>query len=162
MNFRVTPKRCRCRGEGELMPRLSDWLKRPWSTAMGLIERPLTLLDRPLRDALRTMGPAVDISETDKDVVVRAEVPGLRQQDLALSYSQGVLTIEGERREREEHTRGAAMYRESRYGSFRREIPLGEDLKWEEAKAGYRDGVLSVMIPKTGDAVANGKKIDIE
>ena len=126
-----------------------------------LFDLPLfPFMERPLREQWR--GPSVDISDTDKDILVRAEIPGLRSDDLKVSYSEGILTIEGEKKEEKENTRAGTTYKESRYGSFRRDIPIGENLNWENSKASYKNGVLTVSIPKKEEAVSNAVKINIE
>jgi HSP20 family protein len=155
-------RRKQYRRENELLPQGAEWLSRPLNTLMDLFERPLGRLERPLAELWGTVSPAVDVAENDKEVQVRAEIPGLCEKDLNLSYSQGVLTIEGHKREEESRRRGSFRYRESHYGSFRRDIPIGEDFEWDAARASYRDGVLNVAIPKKTGKGHEGKPIKIQ
>lgn len=146
----------------ENAPAISDWVNDPFNTAMDFFGRPFESLSRPLKDWWGGSTPSVDISENDKEVIVRAEVPGMVEKDLSLSYTQGTLTLEGEKKIEEEHTKGESKIRESRYGSFRRDIPLGENLMWENAKANCKNGILTVKVPKTIKKEEQKKKIVID
>jgi HSP20 family protein len=92
--------------------------------------------------------PSLDLSEDDKQVVVELEAPGLSEKDLRLTYEEGVLYIQGEKKEEREETRKGVRYRESRYGSFSRSVPVDIAVDWDQAKAEYKRGVLKVVIPK--------------
>ncbi|KMQ51794.1 heat shock protein Hsp20 [Chitinispirillum alkaliphilum] len=131
-----------------------DRIERPSSRFLDLFEE---------WQGIKEKIPLVDISETDRSFEVRAEIPGVEQDEIKLYSSGGVLTIEGEKKEsREEGSKQkGTYYRESRYGSFRRDIPLGEDLQWEDAKANYKNGVLRVTVPKGERSQKEGKKIEI-
>ncbi|MDG5813562.1 Hsp20/alpha crystallin family protein [Chitinispirillales bacterium ANBcel5] len=144
----------RKRGKPDV-PSLAEWFNRPFGSITDFLER-------PLEQIWQETTPAVDISENDNEVTVRAEVPGMDSKDLTLLYSQGTLTIKGERQERKEKKEKESSYEESRYGSFRRDIPLGENLRFEDAKASCKNGVLRVSIPKKEKGPKGGKKIDIE
>jgi HSP20 family protein len=87
--------------------------------------------------------PQIEISERDGQLVVCADLPGLRKEDVKVDLTDDVLTIEGERQEQREG-RG---YSERTYGSFYRTIPLPEGVSAEGAQATFRDGVLEVRIP---------------
>ena len=139
-----------------------DWFDRPWSSALELFERPFELLERPFRRMWKTALPSVDISETYSEVIVKAEVPGMTQEDLQVSYQEGVLTISGEKKEEKREEKKGGVYRESGYGSFSRDIPLGEDLRWDETAAHCKNGVLTVTIPKEKGAARKGAKIKIQ
>lgn len=112
--------------------------------------------DRP-----RIKAPVVDISEDDKEVAVKAEIAGVADKDLELSYLDGVLHIKGEKKEEKEEKPGKnTWYRESWQGSFTRNVPVGNNVDWSKAQARYKDGVLTVRIPKI--ASAKPDKIDIK
>ncbi|MBI3092509.1 MAG: Hsp20 family protein [Candidatus Tectomicrobia bacterium] len=96
----------------------------------------------------RAFQPAVDVRETNTSYEVRAEVPGLKKEDLTIEVLDGVLSISGEKKtEREEEKNGATL-RERQYGSFRRGFYVGEEITTEEIQAHYKDGVLTVTVPK--------------
>jgi HSP20 family protein len=92
--------------------------------------------------------PTLDLSEDDKQVVVELEAPGLTEKDLRLTYEEGVLYIQGEKKEEKEETRKGVHYRESRHGSFSRSVPVDIAVDWDRAKAEYKRGVLKIVIPK--------------
>ena len=92
--------------------------------------------------------PTVDISETDDRVTVRAEVPGMDKDDINITLSNGLLTIQGEKKHEKKEEKENYRFVESRYGSFSRSfrIPPGVDAK--KIEANYKNGVLKVNIPK--------------
>ena len=93
--------------------------------------------------------PRTDVSETDDEVLVTAEIPGLDEKDFELNLAGDMLTLRGEKRhEREEKEKGAVHRIERSYGSFQRSIQLPCEVVAEKANADYRDGVLNVTLPK--------------
>lgn len=111
---------------------------------------------------LRTDGwmPAVDVSETDVEVTVRAEVPGIAAKDLDVSVSGGVLTIAGQKEEKSESKNEGYCCCERRFGSFRRSIELPETVDAEKISADSDNGVLTIHIPKKPGAAP--KQIEIK
>lgn len=142
-------------------PALSDWFNQPLSTAIDFFGSPIESFRRPLKEWWNGATPNVDVSESEKDIVVRVEVPGVDEKELNVTYSQGVLTIEGEKKLEEEYQSGQSKIHESKYGSFRREIPLGSELNWDNSKATCKNGVLRINIPKL-EKTPSSKKINIE
>ena len=105
--------------------------------------------------------PAVDALTKDSDLVIRAELPGVKPEDVDISLHDNVLTISGERRAEQEEERGGYHIRERRYGSFRRSVALPEGIDESKISARYEDGVLEVRVQ--GAAVAREpKRIQIE
>jgi HSP20 family protein len=145
----------------EQMPTISDWFNEPLSTAVDFFGRPIESFGRPFKEWWNGVSPTVDVSESEKEVFVRAEVPGMDEKELNINYSQGILTIEGEKKSEVEYSKGQSKIHESKFGSFRREIPLGNDLLWDSAKANYKNGVLKIVIPKSEKTIQS-KKINIE
>ena len=91
--------------------------------------------------------PAIDVSETDGEIVVKASLPGVKAEDVDISINDGVLTVKGERKS-EEKTEGENFYRqEILYGSFSRSVPLPSRVNYEQADAEFKDGVLTVTLP---------------
>ena len=105
--------------------------------------------------------PSVDVVTKDGDVVVRAELPGVRQEDVDITFHNGVLTISGVRKA-EEEKEGAGYYvRERRYGSFRRSLALPEGTDESKIHARFEHGVLEVTVEGAA-AVQEPKRIQIE
>jgi HSP20 family protein len=98
--------------------------------------------------------PAVDVEEQKDVYIVRAELPGMRLEDIKITVADDQLVIRGEKR-REEERKDATYHRvESVYGAFERSFSLGHAVKAERIEATYRDGVLEVTIPKVEEAKA--------
>lgn len=92
--------------------------------------------------------PTVDISETENGYEIRAELPGVSEDDVNVSVTDNVLTVKGEKRQ-EEETEGKNYRRVERwYGSFQRSFTLPRHVETDAIKAGFRDGVLTLGIPK--------------
>jgi HSP20 family protein len=92
--------------------------------------------------------PSVEVSETDAEVVVRAEVPGLEAKDIDLSISGDALLIQGEKKEEKEEKQKEVYRRETHYGSFSRSIPLPSGVDVEKIQAECKKGVLKVTLAK--------------
>jgi HSP20 family protein len=96
--------------------------------------------------------PAVNVHETDKELVVTAEIPGLDRKDVELAVGPQGLIIRGEKREEREDRRRDYHVVESRYGSFVRTVPLPAGLTLDRAEAQVKNGVLTVRFPKATGA----------
>jgi HSP20 family protein len=107
-----------------------------------------------------SFSPAVDVSEDDKELSVRAELPGIDPKDLDVSVVGNQLTLSGQKRESKETKEKGVYHSETRYGSFRRTIPLPEGVDTEHVDAQFANGVLTLHLPKT--APANQKRIEVK
>lgn len=106
--------------------------------------------------------PQMDIKETDKEINVSAELPGMDVDDIDITMTGNTLTIKGEKKHKKEE-KGERFYRSERsYGSFRRSIPLPEEVEEDNIEATYKQGVLNVKMPKRPGAEKGTKKIDIK
>ena len=103
--------------------------------------------------------PSVEVSETDKDVRVSAELPGLDEKDVEVLLGEGVLTIRGEKRSEVEDKGRASSERV--YGRFERRIPLAWEVEEDKIQASFKNGVLSVTLPKSAQAEAQMRRIAI-
>jgi HSP20 family protein len=111
--------------------------------------------------SLEAWSPMVDVFENKDHVTVKAEIPGMRKEDIDVSVEGNTLSICGERREEKEEGKGTANYRSERYfGKFYRSVPLPSAVDSGKVTAKYQDGVLSITLPKTEEA--KRKKIDIQ
>ncbi len=105
--------------------------------------------------------PALDMLQEDGNIVVRAELPGVKQEDVDITLQNGVLTIFGERRAEEQREGSGYYVRERRYGSFRRSMGLPEGVDESKIRARFQDGVLEVRVEGAA-AVREPKRIQIE
>ena len=104
--------------------------------------------------------PAVDVSENDTELTVRAELPGIDPKDLDVTVTGNQLVLSGEKRETSERE-GKDFHRsETRYGSFRRTVPLPEGIDTENVDAEYANGVLTLCLKKTAPVAT--KRIEVK
>lgn len=104
--------------------------------------------------------PAFDVSETEKELIVKAEVPGMDKNDIDISLSDGMLTIKGEKKREREDKHENYHTVERRYGAFSRTMPLPVEVDTDKVDATYKDGVLKITLPKS--KTAKSKKIEVK
>ncbi len=104
--------------------------------------------------------PAVDINETEKEMVITAEMPGLDEKDFQISVSGDMLTIKGEKKIEHEDKNG--YHRERSYGAFSRSLRLPFEVKNEKIDATYQKGVLMIHVPKPADAQKAVRQIEVK
>jgi HSP20 family protein len=103
--------------------------------------------------------PSVEVSDGEKEIRVTAEVPGLEEKDVEVLLEDGVLSLKGEKRsETEDKDR---QFSERFYGRFERRIPLGYEVEEDKVSADFKNGVLTVTLPKTEKAQTKAKRIAI-
>ncbi|SPH17470.1 Spore protein SP21 [Defluviimonas aquaemixtae] len=107
-------------------------------------------------------GPSTDVSETDKNVEVTVELPGMTDKDIDISLSGDAMTIRGEKKVEHEEKRKGLYMSERAYGAFYRTIPLPPGVDTDKADAKFRNGVLTVTLPKTPEAQAKVKRIPVK
>jgi HSP20 family protein len=108
------------------------------------------------------MTPKVDVAETDKEIEVTAELPGLEEKDVEVVLSDNVLTIRGEKKaEREEKDKGYYLVERS-HGAFARSLRLPFDAEPEKVEAAFKNGILTVKVVKPKEVQAKTKKIPIK
>ena len=123
---------------------------------------PFTLLPIPGTRLAAEFSPRVDISETDTEVKVVAELPGMDEKDINLSLEDNALILSGEKKSDVEE-KGKTFHRVERtYGSFQRVIPLNVEVDEDKANASFKNGVLTITLPKAAEAVKQAKKITIK
>jgi HSP20 family protein len=146
----------------EMFDELRDEVARLWGLAWPLMPRPLL---RPLRHMALTpamWAPTVDVYEKDNTLVVKAELPGVKKDDIDVSLDQGDLVIRGERTA-ESEVKEEQYYRVERsYGSFYRRIPLPAEVPAEQITATYNDGLLEVRVPRPAQTQAQPRKIPLK
>jgi HSP20 family protein len=106
--------------------------------------------------------PSVDVFEESDEVVVKAELPGMKKEDIDVSMTDNAISISGEKK-KEEKVERKNYYREERsYGSFTRSFRFPVEVQTDKAKANFKEGILEIRIPKTEEAKKKEKKLVIE
>jgi HSP20 family protein len=113
-------------------------------------------------EMLRTMAPAVDVWETDQDVRIRADLPGVDPKDVEIYTTEDSIRIEAETKQEEEQRERGFYRTERRFGRFERVLDLPTEVQPDQAKAVFKHGVLEVILPKTQRAKERMKKIPVE
>lgn len=156
-----------------LMQRMADDMDRLFEqfgfgrSGLGLAPLGRSALDRdlfgtsPLAEEQALWSPQVELFQRGDRLVVRADLPGIRKEDVHVELENDVLTISGERREEQEENREGFYRTERRYGQFQRAIPLPEGVSGEQCEATYKDGVLEVTLPMPRQEERRGRKIEI-
>jgi HSP20 family protein len=107
-------------------------------------------------------GLRLDVKETDKAVEVHAELPGVDEKDVQLELADNVLTIKGEKKQdKQEQDKGYYLV-ERAYGSFMRRVPLPVEVDEDKVEARFKNGVLTVILPKSPTVEAKTRKIEIK
>ena len=146
------------------------------SVANPAVGDPFTSLQREINrmfdDTWRNLGtpsnmpegiiaPRVDFSEDGSNYYVNAELPGLSENDVDVSYDDGVLRITGEKSQSREDTERDVHVTERLYGKFARDLPIGHDVKPDQIEASFKDGVLTITLPKAAERETT-KKIAVK
>jgi len=104
--------------------------------------------------------PVVDVDETEREMIVTAELPGVSDKDIEVNLAGDTLTIKGEKKTEKEDKNGG--YSERRYGSFTRSLRLPFEVKDENVEAKFKDGVLSIRVPKPAEMQKSVRKIEVK
>jgi HSP20 family protein len=140
------------------LQRLTDEMDRILDD-LGLPHRFTT---RPWRTAASELwAPDIDVYQRNNELVVKADLPGMKKDDIKIDLTENSLTIQGERRAEHEEERQGVYRCERSYGSFHRLVPLPEGAITEQAKATFRDGVLEVTMPAPPEQVSRGRRLEI-
>ncbi|MFQ5451916.1 MAG: Hsp20/alpha crystallin family protein [Nitrospinaceae bacterium] len=155
----------------------------PWNDNDKLLtETPFSTLERDMnrlfRDFSRTffdrslfrsdlissarVMPSVDVAETDDEVKVTAELPGMDEKDIDVSLSKNILTLKGEKKQEKEEKDKNYYRMERSYGKFQRDIVLPEGIEQDKVDAKFHNGVLTVVLKKTPEAKKDVKKIEVK
>lgn len=115
----------------------------------------------PRADRALAFSPKLDVAETETEVKVTAELPGMEEKDIDISVDGEMLTIKGEKKQEKEEKKEESYRLERTYGSFRRDILLPSRVEVDKVKATFAKGVLKVTLPKSAEA-AKRRKISLE
>jgi len=127
-----------------------------------LLERfmkPFSTLTWPVSEAA---GPPVDVYEKDGNVVVKAELPGLKKEDIEVTATEDSISLRGEFKREEEVKKEGFYRRERREGKFYRTIPMPAPIKPDQVKASFKDGILEITAPEVEEAKPKERKVPIE
>jgi len=105
--------------------------------------------------------PSIDVDETDQAYRVSAELPGLNEKDVELNLRDNALTISGEKRSEREEEKGGRRYAERSFGRFERTIPFPMEVDADRIDAVFRNGVLTVTLPKNEKAQDKTRRIEV-
>lgn len=140
----------------EMEKRFEDFFKRPFPLMSPSWFPRLRMPD------MEEISPTVDIFEEGDNVVVKAEIPGMKKEDIDVNITDDTITVSGEKK-KEEKVEKKDYYRlERSYGSFSRSFRLPKEVQTDRAKATFKDGVLEITVPKTEEAKKKEKKVTIE
>jgi len=106
--------------------------------------------------------PSADISETDKEYLIKAALPAVKKEDVKVTVDEGVITIKGERKQEKEEKNEKFHRTETVYGSFERSFALPDDVNADGITCESKDGVLTVHMPKTPAKKAQPKQINVQ
>jgi HSP20 family protein len=153
------------------LSRPTQWSSNPFQAMQRLADEMDRMFDgfglgRRLSSGRREFGaeswtPDVEVFQRNNELVIKADLPGLKKDEVSVEVTDDAITIQGERkREHEEEREG--LYRSERsYGSFWRVIPLPEGAIGEQAKASFRDGVLEITMPAPPASTSKGRRLEI-
>jgi HSP20 family protein len=142
----------------------------PWKEFEQLENRLASYLGRPAAQAngdkeamtVAEWSPLVDITEDDKEYVIKAELPELKKEDVKISVQDNVISISGERRSEKEEKNKKYHRVERQYGRFVRSFTLLEDCDGTKVAAEYKDGVLKVRLPKSEKAKPKSIEVQVQ
>lgn len=106
--------------------------------------------------------PAVDVAEKEKEYEITAELPGMEERDIDVKFANGMLTIKGEKKEEKEEKKKDYYVSERRFGSFQRSFTVPEDVATNKIDASFKNGILTVVLPKSEEAQKREQKIEIK
>jgi HSP20 family protein len=133
-----------------------------WGSLRSPFRRPLLDLEPFWRGEGGGNAPAVDIADTANAYEITAELPGLDEKNIDVRFSEGTLTIKGEKKEEKEEKNKDYYVSEHRYGSFQRSFSVPDGVDGEKIEAMFKNGVLTVTLPKTPEAQKKQKQIEIK
>jgi HSP20 family protein len=118
----------------------------------------------PLRRVESTLAsmPAIDVAETDKAYELTAELPGMEEKNIEVKLANDVLSIKGQKQEEKEEREKNYFMRERSFGSFERSFQVPDGVETDKIEASFKNGVLSITLPKSTQAQKQAKKIEVK
>src|SRR4051812_30870939 len=127
-----------------------------------LFESPLSTLTETTQPFLNGWSPAVDLFQDKDNVTLRAELPGMKKEEIDISLHDGVLTLSGERKAEQTHEEADSCRSERFLGRFQRTLTLPSLVDADKAKASYKDGILTVVLPKAEEAKPKQIEVNVK
>jgi HSP20 family protein len=157
--------------EGQLTRRAQSWNASPFGTLQRLTDE----MDRifgdfgfgrrwsgsPQSEAVQLWAPQIDVFQRNNELVVKADLPGLKKDDVKIEVTDEAVTIQGERRSEHEDEREGIYRSERSYGTFCRIVPLPDGVMTEQAKASFNNGVLEITMPAPPQQATRGRRLEI-
>jgi HSP20 family protein len=145
-----------------LTNRKNDNSLNPWSSFR---DEMMNFFDRfsdvsPFQDN-QSFLPKIEVQDKGSDYLVCAEIPGMSEKDINITFDNNQLILEGEKKHEKKDEKEGYYHSEFSYGKFYRAIPLGEDVDEDKVSADYKDGILQVTLGKRPDTQKKSKKIPI-
>jgi HSP20 family protein len=146
-------------------PELSDWS--PLAQLSYLRDEMNRVFDSPLTGLSRgqlfgSWAPLIDLYEDKDNLTVKAELPGMKKEEIDVCLQNGALTISGERRREEKHGGAEESRSERFFGRFQRSVMLPVAVAADKIKAGYKDGILTVTLPKAEEAKPKQIEVNVK
>jgi HSP20 family protein len=135
--------------------RFDDFFSSPFSFM-------LPLMQQPKMHEMEEISPSIDVFTEGDDVVVKAELPGIKREDIHVNLTGDTITISGEKEKEEKVEKKDYHSVERSYGSFRRSFSLPAEIEPERASAKFKSGILEIRMPKTEEAKRKEKKLTVE
>jgi HSP20 family protein len=136
--------------------RIDDFLRRPFSMFGP------SWFPRLRMPEFEEISPIVDIFEEGHDIVMKAELPGMKKEDIEVNITDDIITVSGEKKKEEKIEKKNYHRLERSYGSFVRSFRLPTEVQTEQVKAQFKNGILEIRVPKTEEAKKKEKKVQIE
>ncbi len=146
--------------EMETLRKQMDRLFDEWLTSDSWMDRDSSLSLLPKRENI-LWAPAIEMHETDNEVVLRAQLPGVKPEDLDIQVTEDAVSIAGEHREEARSEEKGIVRSEFRYGHFQRIVPLPISIRNHEVKSEFKDGVLTLMLPKAQDSSSRVVRVNL-
>ena len=140
----------------EMERRIEEFFRRPFSLFGP------SWLPRLKMPEFEEISPTVDIFEEGHDIVMKAELPGMKKEDIEVNITDDIITLSGEKKKEEKIEKKNYHRLERSYGSFVRSFRLPTEVQTEQVKAQFKDGILEIRVPKTEEAKKKEKKVQIE
>ena len=146
-------------------PELATWS--PLNRLESLREEMNRLLDGSLAGFTGNVGlfggwsPTVDVFQDKDNVCVKAELPGMKKEEIEITFQDGTLTIAGERKQESEVREGESFRSERFFGKFHRSVSMPTKVDAEKIQANYKDGILTVELPKAAEAKAKQIQVSV-
>jgi HSP20 family protein len=137
-------------------------LQREMNSLFDNFFRGFNVAPRGFAAGMGNFTPSVDVKENEKEVIIKAELPGVEEKDIDVTVTNDSVTIKGEKKEEKEDKNKNYYYMERSYGSFCRVIPLEAEIESGKAEARFKNGILDIKIPKNQNAKEKGTKVSIK